>query len=459
MKLKPNALLMTCRVSVITPDGSSVDTRALLDNASSASFVSERLVQSLSLPRFNQNVRVSGIGGISQRAPIQSSFEVSAVGPNKRKIGISAVIVPKVTCDLPLTPVPFKSNWKHITDLPLADPGFGQPGRIDLLLVDVFIDVLRHSRRSGPPNSPSALETEFGWVLCGDSGMSSDSTTHACVTSMHSFVTSGDDILRRFWEIEEAPPNESTLSVEERTVVRHFKTNYSRSPEERFVVPLPRNPSAKSIGESRSQAVKRFLSLERSLTAKDRFKEFDDVIQEYFDLGHAESIPTTDLEKPVEDVFYLPMHAVYKASSTTTKVRAVFDASAKSSTGISLNDILLVGPTIHPPLLDVLLLFRSYPIALTADISKMYRAVELPKDDRDFHRFVWRSSSSTPLKDYRMTRVTFGVSASSFAANMAVKQNSIDHSQELPQAADVVQRCFYVDDCLTGADDADSALI
>ena len=41
---------------------------------------------------------------------------------------------------------------------------------------------------------------------------------------------------------------------------------------------------------------------------------------------------------------------------------------------------------------------------------------------------------------------------------MAVRQNSIDHSQEIPQAADVVQKCFYVDDCLTGADDTDSAL-
>ena len=95
MKLKSNALLMTCRVSVIAPDVSSVEARALLDNASSASFVSERLVQSLSLPRFHQHVRVSGIGGVSQRAPIQSisSFQISAVGPDKRRLGITAVVV------------------------------------------------------------------------------------------------------------------------------------------------------------------------------------------------------------------------------------------------------------------------------------------------------------------------------------------------------------------------------
>ena len=136
----------------------------------------------------------------------------------------------------------------------------------------------------------------------------------------------------------------------------------------------------------------------------------------------------------------------------------MFDASAKSSTGVSLNDILLVGPTVHPPLIDVLLRFCSYLVAHTADVSKMYRAVELTRSDRDLHRFVWRSDPNAPLTDYRMTRVTFGVSASSFAANMAVRQNAIDHVQEFPLAAEAAQKCFYVDDCLAGADDPRSAL-
>ncbi len=65
VKLKSSALLMTCHVLVATPNGSRVEARALLDNASSASFVSERLVQSLSLSRTRQNVRVSGIAGTS----------------------------------------------------------------------------------------------------------------------------------------------------------------------------------------------------------------------------------------------------------------------------------------------------------------------------------------------------------------------------------------------------------
>ncbi len=90
-------------------------------------------------------------------------------------------------------------------------------------------------------------------------------------------------------------------------------------------------------------------------------------------------------------VFYLPMHGVVKPTSTTTKLRIVFDASAPSRTGVSLNDTLLVGPTFYPPLTNILLKFRMFPIALIADISKMFRAVELHENDRDFHRFVWKS--------------------------------------------------------------------
>ena len=120
----------------------------------------------------------------------------------------------------------------------------------------------------------------------------------------------------------------------------------------------------------------------------------------------------------------MPMHSVIKESSTTTKLRVVFDSSAKSSIGISLNDTLQVGPTIYPSLTDILIRFRSFKIAVSSDISKMYRAVELSPSDRDLHRFVWRRDSSTPLSDYRMTRITFGVAASAFAAIRSLQQTA-----------------------------------
>lgn len=93
-----------------------------------------------------------------------------------KNIHVCAAIVPRVTCDLPSQKVPFKAEWNHLSDLTLADPDFGRPGKIDLPLgVDVFCQVVRQGQRSGNPGSPSAFETDFGWVLAG---------SHICPSSL-----------------------------------------------------------------------------------------------------------------------------------------------------------------------------------------------------------------------------------------------------------------------------------
>ena len=458
VRLKSNTLLMTCRVLVCAPDGTRVEARALLDNGSSASFVSERLAQTLRLPRTSQRARISGVAGIQYHSSHQfaANFSISPVKSPHKKFDVTAIIVPRVTCDLPFAPIPLKKEWNHLEGIDLADPGFGCPGKLDMLLgIDIFVEAILHGRRIGPTGTPMAFETHFGWVLAG--------STESCspvseITACHISCATGDDLLKKFWETEESPLSEPALNPEERSAIQHFKANQTRAENGRFIVPLPRKENVKLLGESRAQAVRRFLSLERNLHARNQFEEFGAVMEEYFKLGHAEAVPQQDFEKPPCQVFYLLMHAVRKDSSTTTKIRAVFDASMKTSTGISLNDILMVGPMVHTSLIEVLIRFRMHRIALVTDISKMYRSVELPPSDRDLHRFVWRNNPDNTLQDFRMTRVTFGVSSSSFVANMAVKQNAADFAHEYPMAAKIVNEAFYVDDCLTGADSVEEGI-
>ena len=145
----------------------------------------------------------------------------------------------------------------------------------------------------------------------------------------------------------------------------------------RFMVPLPLKPNTGALGESRSTAVRWFLALECSLHHKRHFSEFSASIQKHFDMCHAEEVPLSAMDKLPHSVYYLPMHAVQKNSSTTTKLRVVFDASAKPASGLSLNDLLSVGLTVHSTLIDMLLRFRLHCVALTTDVSRMYRAVLL----------------------------------------------------------------------------------
>jgi len=110
--VKYNSLLMTCQIRVKSPNGSHVVARALLDSASSASFVSERLAQSLHLPRTKRDVVISGIAGLTHKSQTHSftTFEVSPVNLSTKVITVTAAIVPQVTCNLPPHPIPFKSE-------------------------------------------------------------------------------------------------------------------------------------------------------------------------------------------------------------------------------------------------------------------------------------------------------------------------------------------------------------
>ena len=210
---------------------------------------------------------------------------------------------------------------------------------------------------------------------------------------------------------------------------------------------LPIRQDSPALGDSRTQALQRFRANERSTIHKGTYAKFQQVVQEYLDLGHAQPVNTSIINN--NQPYYLPMHAVMKHSSTSTKLRVVFDASAKTTTGISLNQTLMVGPTLHPTLETILLRFRSYPVALSGDIAKMYREVELDAADRHLHRFLWRPTPEHQISEYEMTRVTFGVAASPHLAIRTLQQTAQDHSTH-PTASCHILQSFYVDDLLAG---------
>ena len=182
------------------------------------------------------------------------------------------------------------------------------------------------------------------------------------------------------------------------------------------------------------------------------------MIQEYLDLNHAQPVTEQELQTPEKDCYYLPMHGVYKDSSSTTKLRVVFDASAQSSTKVSLNDTLAVGPTLHPTLDHILLKFRMYRVALSGDITKMYREILLSPPDRQLHRFLWRPVLDQPVIEYCMNRVTFGGASSPYLAVRTLQQTASDFGQEFPDAKWHVNHSFYVDNLLGGSDSIEGAL-
>lgn len=130
--------------------------------------------------------------------------------------------------------------------------------------------------------------------------------------------------------------------------------------------------------QSRAMATQRFLSNEKKLERQPNINiQYQKFIQEYYDMGHMEKVPNLELDSKS---FFLPHH-ITQESSQTTKLRVVFDGTAKTTSSLSLNDVLMVGPILQKDLFNLIIRFRTFKYVLSADITKMYRMIKIHKDD------------------------------------------------------------------------------
>ncbi|XP_054711082.1 uncharacterized protein LOC129220677 [Uloborus diversus] len=151
-------------------------------------------------------------------------------------------------------------------------------------------------------------------------------------------------------------------------------------------------------------------------------------------------------------------HHVINESSSTTKLRVVFNASAKTTSGVSLNDTLMNGPKVQDDLFAILLRFRCHNIAITSDLQKMYRQIEIHDAVRDFQKILWRDDPTKPISTYRLCTVTYGTASACYLATRVLKQLAIDEAARFPKAVDLIMHNFYVDDCLFGAKTQEEAI-
>ena len=96
---------------------------------------------------------------------------------------------------------------------------------------------------------------------------------------------------------------------------------------------------------SKGKQLKDYIFLNANPELKHNYLKF---MNENMELGHMEKVPAAEIDSTVK--YFLPHHAVLKPDSSTTKLRIVFDASAKTSTEVSLNDVLKVGSTVQQSL-------------------------------------------------------------------------------------------------------------
>lgn len=182
-------------------------------------------------------------------------------------------------------------------------------------------------------------------------------------------------------------------------------------------------------------------------------------MQEYKDLNHMvkidDSYTNDNINAP--NGCYLPHHAVLKEDSLTPKLRVVFDASCKSSIGVSINDAMMVGPVIQPDLLNILMKFRIHLFVFTANMSKMYRQIRVHESDRKYQQIVWCEDSDHPLDTYELLKLTCGTPAAFHLATQCVQFLGNSVSDSFPTASIAIVQGLHVDDILTSCDSISDA--
>ena len=141
---------------------------------------------------------------------------------------------------------------------------------------------------------------------------------------------------------------------------------------------------------------------------KQLLEQHDDIFKDQEKSGIIDSVV-----EPGETSHYLPHHGVIRQDKKTTKLRVVFDGSAKpSKDDLSLNDCLQKSPNLVPHLFDTVVNFRGYPIGLVADIEKAFHQIQIAPDDRKMLKFLWFediSQDPPTLKEYEFRRLPFGL--------------------------------------------------
>nr|XP_041630535.1 uncharacterized protein LOC121501965 [Drosophila kikkawai] len=419
-----NVLLATARIAVRNPvNGLQAVINALTDQGSEATIVLEHVVQSLHLRRCNTWASIFGVGP----------------GGGRR-------------CNLSFIP----QRLNHIRGLPLADPNYARSKRIDLILgVDMLAQIMLPDTRIGLPGEPIAQNTRFGWTLSERAEGVREATQLRC----HRVQLDTEALLKRFCEVESVPDRpiatEGDLWCES-----FFQKTHVRRPDGRYVVRLPfktyLDPTM-VLGKSHQMALNRFLQMERRLSNNpDRWSKYVDEIEEYFALeqiapamdSESSTVRSTAANRHVASCV-LPHHAVFKKEILSTKQRIVFDASSRTSNGISLNDILWTGPTLQNDMSAVILNWRKYRFVFTADIQKMYRCIDVHLKGAKYQRILWRAADGS-ITVYALTTLTFGTASAPFMAIRVIQQLAKDEQCSFPKAEEVLRDEIYVDDILSG---------
>lgn len=424
-----------------------VKVRALFDSGSQKSYISKRVAEKLQLvPVSNHSITHCLFGGVETSVEHHKLFKCNVQDlEGKFEFVISVLDKEKICGYLPKLSDPLVFRQLRDMNIILND-SYSDIFDIDLLIGADHSGFLFTGDVVQVNESLVAMGTKLGWVLQG-STLTSYVSTH---TNHLTNTSTNMDITAQLWDLEaigiKDPAETKRSEVLQREIMNFFCDTIRINEEGRYEVHLPWKEDVNLVS-NKFLAMKRLQSTTKRLISTGNFDEYDLVFKEWLDLGIIERVEDDNTGH------YLPHHAVIKESSLTTRVRPVFDASARDVNGSSLNSSLESGLNLLELIPKLLIDFRKHAVGITADIKKAFLQISLTAADRKYLQFLWWGNEErSQLVTYRHCRVVFGVTCSPFLLNATIRYH-LDSENIIPAhlkaTADKLKHSFYVDNCIT----------
>ena len=428
-------------VVLLEVDG--IKTRALLDTGAGSSYASAKLVNALR--KRPAEIRTKKIevmlGSTTTKVELYDVNVKSINGDFNLNISVSKVDKQ----ELMVLPNPnyeeLKTKYKQLEGVRMDDND-AKP----LLPVHLVLGASEYAKiktetlpKIGLSGQPVAEKTALGWTIMlpgHEDRLNPMLLTQS--TSVDYEQLCRPDVLG----LSDSPANDQDV------VCAEFKEQLIRYPEGHYETGLPWKGGHPTLPTNKSGSLRRLHQLLKKLERTNTYDQYDAIIQEQLHEGVVEPAPATVTGRE----FYIPHKAVVRENAQTTKVRIVYDASAREGPSHpSLNDCLHPGPPLQNLVWSILVRACFYPVLLTSDLKKAFLQIRIKEEDRDALRFHWKPRSQTNIETFRFTRALFGLTSSPFLLCGVIQGHLQAWEQREPELVAQIRNSLYVDDLISGA--------
>ena len=468
-------MLQIANTQVRTNQGNLIPITVLLDSGADRTYVRNDLVTKAGLREVGKsNIAYSSFGGEKEpKAKLRSVLELDLVDINGEVFSIKAVGVDTICQPIKRAALSDEAlqAFRHLNPL-TTDYGESRVSTINLLIgLDQYWSMI-NERYTVRHHNLVAQATRFGYIISGSYGnpdsIGNESITDGAppydIQQAHTqllVLDMGEQRAEQIWNLDTIgiqPTEAKNTCLDQDPVYQILIKELEYDSEiKKYKAPLlwKSDTHRLRLANNFKQAEARLNSLHRrTLDPNPQLCEnYYNIMYQYIDEGKVQIIPQDEIHIQGRPTYYLPHRPILKPQASSSQVRPVFDASSKTYTGYSLNDLCHTGPSLLPDLVGVILRFRRWKWVISGDVRQAFLNIFIKDEDRDVHRFLIKRGEE--IIHCKFNVIPFGNTCSPFLLQAILKY----HFQTFPDnsaSRELSQNC-YMDNVLSGADSQDEA--